>query len=168
MSFTYDVLASEDEVQKAREFPLLDPGIYNFAVIESKFKYSQAGNPMIQLTLRVLHDGQEFNIYDNLIGTKNMAWKTKHFCDVTGLSEQYLSGQFNESMCANKRGTALVGYVGATPKNDGSGGSYKPKNTIEDYTAVTEQAANPFAPTAAKQPKEAPKGEHFEDDAVPF
>jgi hypothetical protein len=55
MSFTYDVLASEDEVQKAREFPLLDPGIYNFAVIESKFKYSQAGNPMIQLTLRVLH-----------------------------------------------------------------------------------------------------------------
>jgi hypothetical protein len=169
MSFAYDVLATEEEVQKAREFPVLEPGIYDFAVMESQFKYSQAGNPMIQLKLRIIHEGQEFNVFDNLIGTKNMAWKTKHFCEVTGLENEYLNGTFNEHLCANKRGTCTVGYVGAMPKNDGSGTFYKPKNTIEDYTATTQKAAaNPFAPPAAKTPKEPVKDEQFTDDTIPF
>ena len=94
MSFDYDVM-SEEEAQKAREFQLLPDGIYDFAVMESKFKYSGAGNPMIELKLRIVHDGDEYHVFDNLIGTKNMAWKTKHFCEAAGLEKEYLAKQFN-------------------------------------------------------------------------
>lgn len=171
MSFNYDV-QTEEEAQKAREFPLLPDGIYDFAVIESKFKYSHSGNPMIELKIRIIHEGQEFNVFDNLIGTKNMGWKTKHFCDTTGLEKEYAAGQFSEHLCANKRGTCAIGNVGARPKNDGSGQSWKAKNEVQDYLtseALSQQAkANPFAPAQSKAAPTPAEAEPFLDDTIPF
>jgi len=101
MSFNYEVL-DEEQAQKAREFQLLPDGIYDFAVTESKLKYSKSGNAMIELKIRIIHEGQEYNVFDNLIATRNMVWKTKHFCETTGLQKEYLAGQFNESLCPQR------------------------------------------------------------------
>jgi hypothetical protein len=174
MSFEYDVM-TEEEAQKAREFPTLPDGLYDFAVTEHKLTYSKNGNAMIALKLRIIHDGQEFNVFDNLIGTKNMAWKTKHFCDTTGLEKEYIAKQFNERLCANKRGTCAIGFVGATPKNDGSGQMWKAKNEVVDYISADKLGAaqarvdaNPFAPAASKLPPAPPEAEPFFNDDVPF
>lgn len=167
--FSYDVL-SEEEVQKAREFPLLPDGIYDFVVIEAKFKYSQSGNPMIALKIRIIHEGQEFNVFDYLIATKMMAWKTKHFCDSTGLQKEYAEGHFNERLAAGRRGTCAIKSVPARPKNDGTGGMYNAKNEVEDYLSSEAlnkaSAANPFAPPPAKPA--APESEPFVDNDIPF
>lgn len=171
MSFNYDVL-DENEAQKAREFPLLPDGIYDFAVVENKFQYSQSGNPMIGLKLRIIHEGKEFNVFDNLIGIKSMIWKTKHFCETTGLEAEYLAGSFNEHLAANKRGACKIITKPQRPKNDGSGEFYKPKNEVEDYLSgdalVPQQNANPFAPPPAKESAKAPEVDDFGDKDIPF
>jgi len=174
MSFDYDVM-SEEEAQKAREFPLLPDGIYDFVTMESKLKYSQAGNAMIELKNRICHDGMEFNVYDNLIGTKNMAWKTKHYCESTGLEKEYVAKQFNETLCVNRRGTCVIGNVAARPKNDGTNAMWKAKNEVTDYVSpdnfqkqpAAPSAENAFAPPAAKIAA-APESEPFFNDDVPF
>lgn len=174
MSFDYDVM-TEEEAQKAREFPLLPDGVYDFVTIESKLKYSQAGNAMIELKNRICHDGMEFNVFDNLIGTKNMAWKTKHYCETTGLEKEYAAKQFDEKLCVNRRGTCAIVNVAARPKNDGTSAMWKAKNEVQDYLsseALNKQQpkANPFAPPepkAAAQPTP-PESEPFFDDNIPF
>ena len=176
MSFSYEPIATEEEVQKAREFPLLPDGVYDFAVMESKFKWSSSGNPMIELKLRIVHEGEEFNVFDNLIGTKNMAWKTKHFCDTTGLSKEYLAGTFTEHLCPQRRGTCSIANVAARPKNDGTSAMWKAKNEVSDYlsadkiagaTAKAANSANPFAAPATKLPTP-PESEPFLNDDIPF
>jgi hypothetical protein len=148
--FDYDVM-TEDEAQKAREFTLLPDGTYNFEVIESKLKYSNSGNAMIALTLKIIHEEKDHNVFDYLVGTKNMAWKTKHFCEATGLESQYVAKQFNEHLAAGRRGKCMVSNTPAKPKNDGTNEMYKAKNTIEDYIpANMVNPANPFAPPVAK------------------
>lgn len=169
MSFEYETM-SEEEAQRARDFPLLPDGIYDFAVTENKFTYSANGNPMIGLKLRIVHQGEEFNVFDNLIGIKSMAWKTKHFCDSTGLDIEYNSGNFNEHYCANKRGKCVIGNVGARPKNDGSGGTYKAKNEVKDY--VSPELSNNFSANSFSTKKESPEPvkteEPFFNDDLPF
>lgn len=178
MSFDYDVM-SEEEAQKAREFPLLPDGIYDFAVMEAKFKYSGSNNPMIELKLRIIHDGKEFHVFDNLIGIRTMAWKTKHFCDTTGLQKEYVAKKFDQYLAVNRRGTCEIVSVPARPKNngkfnaDGTPEMYKAKNEIKDYISEEVMAkqgeANPFAPPPTKTPAEAPpEAEPFIDSDIPF
>lgn len=172
-NFNYEPIATEEEAQKAREFPMLPEGIYDFAVMESKFGYSGAGNPKIDLKLRIIHEGKEFNVYDTLVGTKNMIWKTKHFCESSGLEADYLAGTFDEHKPLNRRGTCCIIVSQARPKNDGSGGMYKARNEVQDYVNPTAAVANPnpFAPAATAapvappaRPEEAP----FVDSDIPF
>ena len=173
MSFTYPPV-TEEQALKDKEFPLLPDGIYDFAVMEAKFKYSKNSNPMIELKLRIIHDGMEFNIFDNLIATKMMMWKVKHFCDTTGLEKEYIGGQFTEHLCPNKRGTCSIKTTPERPKNDGSGQVYKARNEVEDYLssdALNKAAAeNPFTPQQKATPSSAPvaEAEAFYDDAIPF
>lgn len=176
MSFSYDVL-NEEEAKRAREFPLLPDGIYDFAVMENTFGYSQSGNPMIKLKLRIIHDGQEFGVYDNLIGIKSMIWKTKHFCDTTGLAAEYQAGKFDEHMPANRRGQCQIATVPERPKNDGSGGVWKAKNEVTAYISPDKLTATPatfatkpnaFAPAAAVQAPAPIEPEPFLSDDIPF
>lgn len=172
MSFNYDVM-TEEEAQKAREFQRLPDGIYDFAVIEHKFQYSQSGNPMIALKIRIVHEGEEYNVFDNLIGIKSMSWKTKHFCESVGLEREYAAGTFNEHLCANRRGICSIGNVEARPKNNGTNEMYKAKNEVLDYlqNKDMQQKANPFAPAPAKAaaaPMPAPAPEPFLNDDIPF
>jgi len=165
--FNYEVLNEQDSL-KAREFQLLKEGIYDFAVLEAKLAMSQAGNHMIKLKIQIIHEGQDFNVFDNLIATTNMTWKTKHFCDTTGLEEEYLSGKFNQDLALRRRGKCMIGYVGATPKNDGSGGMWKAKNEVLDYLSTESKASNPFAPPVAIPATQPPVVDEFIDDDLPF
>lgn len=174
MSFVYTPIASEEEAQKAREFPLLPDGIYDFIVTENKLTHSKNGNPMIQLKLKISHDGQEFNVFDNLIAVNNMMWKTKHFCETVGLEKEYLAAKFNERMCAGKRGTCAIKTLPARPKNDGTGGFYKAKNEVEDY--LTADKINSFVPKTSNNAFAAPNNsvppppveEDFLNEEIPF
>jgi hypothetical protein len=169
--FTYPPLATEDECNEAKAFPLLDEGIYNFLVKEAKFRFSQNGNPMIELKIGIIADGVDFNVFDFLIGTKNMVWKVKHFCETVGLQAEYLAGSFNEKMAVGKRGQCKIVKVPERPKKDGTG-FYGPKNEVEDYIGETAQTKiNPFAPPPAPKAQAsaapAPESVPFNDD-VPF
>lgn len=161
--FSYEPIANESEAIKAREFPLLPDGVYDFAVMKAEHAYSSKGNHMIQLVLRIIHEGVDHNVYCNLIGTKNMEWLTKHFCETTGLKEYYLNKKFNEKLCHNVRGKCLIGTQQAKPKNDGSGDMWKARNVVDDFCGETFDAEQlnkaPLSPTAVND---------FHDDALPF
>lgn len=182
MSFDYEVL-DEAQAQKAREFPLLPDGIYDFVVTESKFKYSSQNNPMIELKIRIVHDGVDFNVFDNLIGTKNMIWKTLHFCETTGLEREYQAKEFNEKIAKGRRGTCSIKNVPARPKPNNPTEFYKAKNEVEDYLSAdklnsvtvgatifngpaTIDAAGYGVPASTVPPM--PGSEPFHDDDIAF
>jgi len=171
MSFNYNPV-SEEQALKDKEFALLPDGIYDFIVTEAKFKYSQNNNPMIEMKLRIMHDGEEFNVFDNLIATKMMMWKLIHFCDSVGLKKEYEAGQFSERLCGNKRGTCSIKSVPARPKNNGTSEMWKAKNEVEDYltpeTIAKASAANPFTPPKSKSATAVAASEPFFSDDIPF
>lgn len=159
MGFRYTP-KTEEECQKALQYPMLEPGIYDFQVISAEYKTSSKGNPMIALKLCVWNeDGKQFHIFDYLVATEKMEWKTKHFCDSVGLSKEYESGAFNEDLCANRCGKASIIYQAGQKKPDGS--YYADKNAVEDYV-VTDKGSLKYDPNA--QGKE--KG--FFNDDIPF
>lgn len=161
MSFNYPAL-SEQEAQSER-FTLLDDGIYNFTITKatgkmSKPKPGKESSPMIELQITVWDNlGHEHYLYDYLIGSRNMAWKVRHFCEAVGLSKEYESGQFNEYMAQGKSGKAQIGFQAGKPKE--GGGLYKDKNVIDDYV-MTDQGAHKV-PLASQK-------DDFINDEIPF
>jgi hypothetical protein len=128
--FSYPPL-NEQEAADKKGFPRLPDGWYDFHVTESKPKTSTNGNPMINIILNIIHQGEEYKVWDSLIGTENMAWKTLHFCETTGLEEEYKTQKFNEKYCAGKRGKA---YITTQPERPNpQGGVFKARNIVEDY-----------------------------------
>jgi hypothetical protein len=155
MSFTYEPL-TEEQCNKEKQFKLLEPGIYNFQVFGSEFKHSKTNNPMIVLKLLIWdNDGKEHTLYDYLVSTPNMMWKTLHFCKAVGLEKEYLDMKFNENLCINKSGKASVNYQVGKKKEDGT--FYPDKNGIEDYIFDENTVS-----------KEKSKEDNFFNDAVPF
>jgi|ERR1700689_2351016 len=159
MSFSYPLL-NEQECEKERQFALVDPGIYNFQVMQASFKNSKTGNPMIELKLKVWDNaGKEFTVMDYLVGTPNMTWKTLHFCDAVNLSKEYQSGSFNEMLCSGRSGKASVTIQPGNKKDDGT--YYKDRNQIEDYV-ITDNGAHKFETNTKVN------NEKMFDDDIPF
>lgn len=157
MSFPYNPM-TEEQCDKERQFPLLEPGIYNFTVTKAEQKRSKSGNPMIELTLHVWDNtGKEFNVFDYLIATPNMMWKIKHFCDSVGLSQEYADGKFNEHMAVGRSGKA--DFIFQKGKAKEGGGFYKDKNAVEDYV-MTDKGAQKYNPSETDS-------KEF-DDSIPF
>lgn len=169
MSFRYEPL-TEEEAEKARQFPLLEPGIYNFEVVKSEFQMSNTGkyknpqkpsNPMIKLEMIVWDSsGKEFIVYDYLVGTKNMEWKTRNFCKSVGLFDQYENKKFNEDLCIGRSGKASIVVQPGQKKVIQPGQDkkevtyYKDKNGIEDYIFDEKEEKN--------------KEDESFDDNIPF
>lgn len=164
MSFAYEVYKDE-ELNDGRGFSLLEPGIYNFQVLDAINKPSQSsGNPMITLKLNVWDDnGKEYKITDYLVSQKNCAWKIKHFCESVGLIKEYEDHKFDENLCLDKCGKASIVYqIGKEIPYDKLNGKpigtrYPDKNAVEDYV-VTDKGAN-MAKSA---------NDSFRDCDVPF
>lgn len=143
---------TEDELQRAS---LVEDGVYDYVVIDSKEGISHAGNPKIDVRLKIWDkNGQEKLIFTNMSLMKLL----KHFCDMNGLQEQYNQGRIEAAMLMNKSGGQVV--IGFDPeKPDGKNGMYPAKNVVRDY--VTKINVRPSAMKPLPEKK-------FIDDDVPF
>jgi hypothetical protein len=156
-----------DEAENAR-FQLLPDGEYSFKVVEAQARTSSKGNPMISLKLCVWDkDGREHLLFDYLVNTSMMEWKTIHFCDAVGLTKEYDSGNFTDYMCLNKVGKAKIETQGARPKPDGSG-SYGPRNVVADYIRPGAEDTQKFVKALGGGKKEQKAEQDFTDDDIPF
>lgn len=129
---------------------LLPEGVYDFEVMDAKDQRSKAGNEMIAIKLRLwASDGSERHVYDYLM--ESMAFKLKHFADVSGLSTQYAAGRLSAQDCLNGSGKLKL-----IIKKDKTG-QYADQNAVKDY--VTEKKEIAPAPSNNEAPVE---------DDVPF
>ena len=144
---------TETEIQTAM---LLADGVYDYQVIKSEDKVSQAGNEYISLILGVFDcNGKEHPIYTNLC----LAKLIKHFCDVNGMGDVYQSGSVSSNQCMSKSGgKVVIGFKAEKPNP--KGGMYKAKNVVLDYVVAPECSI-----TRPIQPNVAPE---FINDDVPF
>lgn len=148
---------TEEQCEKERQYPMLEPGIYNFTVSKAESKRSKSGNPMIELTLKVFdNNGKEFNVFDYLIAMPSMNWKIRHFCDSVGLTKEYESGKFDEYLAVGRSGKVDIVFQKGKAKD--GGGFYKDKNAVEDYV-MTDQGAQKY---------NAAPVDDFKDDSIPF
>lgn len=108
---------------------LLPDGMYNYQVVKSEDAVSRAGNEYIKATLKVWdNDGREHLVFTNFALIKLL----KHFCDVNGMENEYLSGNIPAEIFNGKcTGKALIGIEGEKPNPNG--GMYNAKNIVRDY-----------------------------------
>lgn len=109
---------------------LLPKGVYDFEVFRAEDKTSKKGNEMIELGIKLFdpNGGTPF-VNDYLM--EAMAYKLRHFCEVTGLVRQYDDGSLCADDCVGRAGKAKVDIEPAA-------NGYPAKNVIKDY--VTERA----------------------------
>lgn len=132
---------------------VLPKGIYPFSVLKAEHAVSKkSGADMIKLSLRLYGDGRDAFATDYLM--EAMAFKLAHFCEQTGLSDRYNSGELEADDCENREG-----WVRVDVKKD----DYGTKNEVKDYVSKPE--------TSAAQTRPAPKSRPLvddDDDMVPF
>lgn len=145
---------SEEELNAMN---LIDPGIYNFEIIEAKEGLSKKGHEMITLKLCVYDsNGREHIVFDYLLDA--MPHKMRHFADAMEIIDAYSFGNISASDCEGKSGKCEIIIQKGQMKPDGSG-FYADKNSVKDYvkSGVT---ANP----KGRQPVT----DDFLDDQIPF
>ena len=149
MSFTFQPL-SEEEIKALN---IIEPGIYDFEVLDAQEKISKSGNPMIEMQIKVwdLH-GKEKTITDYMVSTPKMLYKVKHFCDSVGLTQKYESGSFAPYDCIGKTGKLNLTIQ---KSND-----YPDKNSIKDYVVYAKMEGSNVSPIK--------KDDSFINDDLPF
>ena len=129
---------SDAEIQAMMVMP---EGTYPFVVLESKERVSKNGNDMIELKLEVLDDqNRPHTIFDYLLAS--MAFKLKHFCEATGLSDKYDADDLTAADCLRKRGYVELKADKAPRIVDGR--EYPPKNSVKDYIVEKPEKEVPF------------------------
>lgn len=141
--------------QELQAMALVEPGEYSFQVIEALDQTAKSGNEMIKLKLKIWDNmGRERLIFDYVL--EAMAFKLRHFCDATGLTEKYEAGELRASDCPGRAGKLDLSLE--TGKQKPEGGYYPDKNSVKDYIKSDGVVAKPV---------EAAKDE-FQDDTIPF
>lgn len=122
-------------------YGLLEPGVYDFEVVEARDRISKSGNDMIELKLKFWDKSGDVKIvFDYLL--EAMAFKLRHFCSVTGLIRKYEEGNLQAMDCIGRCGKAEIIIQ---PGNDKPGGGYYPdKNAVKDYIN-SDKYAKPLA-----------------------
>lgn len=91
--------------QELKELNLYPEGRYRFRVIRCDQKRSpNSGNDYFNLKLNIQVNGKDRTLFDMLFFEGKMLYKTKHFCEVTGMPEKYESGKLMPFECDNKEG----------------------------------------------------------------
>jgi hypothetical protein len=152
---------SREESDKPREFPLLEPGIYQFEVKKAQMKTSQSGNPMVALELNVWGGTEYFTVFDYLVGTEGMSWKIRHFADSVKLDKEYEADNMLPTMMIGRSGLVDVGQQEAKPNP--KGGMYAPKNVVVDYVLTMQGHTKSDLKDAPAVQKE-----EFKDSDLPF
>lgn len=130
-------------------YDLLPEGEYDFYVKGAEKHLSKAGNLSIKLTLAVYNEmAKEYTLSCYL--SPKYAKTLKHFCDATGLEEQYKKGSLLPEMCVNMSGRVKVAVREPEP-----GSNFERQNEVKDFKKGK--------PGSVKKPAEEP----FNDD-IPF
>lgn len=110
---------------------LLEPGTYDFEVINAISEISKSNNNMIKLTLKVWgKDGSIHTIFDYLVNMPSMWWKIRHFADSVGLESDFIADD-----CQGL--TGKIDILIQQGKPNLSGGLYADKNSVKDYIKNT-------------------------------
>jgi len=131
MGYKFKAL-SDAQLDELTEIRVVEEGKYKFIVLKSKRTFSKSGNDMCELQLKISKDDVKSIVFDYLVFTDiplNIR-KVKHFCDSTGLIEQYKNEDLQEDL------TSLEGYVDIGIKEettDDYGRVYKRRNIVNDY-----------------------------------
>ncbi len=145
----------EKEKQDAINSSLLPNGEYDFEVLQSSDKPSNAGADMITLKLNVFDsNGEGRIIFDYL--TEAMGWKIRHAADACGLIGSYEAG----TLCASNFDFATGKVKIKTQK--GNKEYPNPKNVVEDYVK-----RNSAAPAVANVSAQATVNV-LNNDEIPF
>jgi len=122
-------VVTEEEINHKN---LLEPGIYQFQVLNAEDCISKRGNEMIKLVIKVWDkdNHKPYIIYDYLL--EAFPHKIKHFTDVTNLAHRYQSGVLCAEDCINNIGYAHV----VISSGDGE---YPDRNSIKDYVKSDEK-----------------------------
>lgn len=117
----------------------LQPGIYEFQVVSAEEKVSQtSGNEMIKLTLKVWDkEGRQFTVFDYLVATEKMAFKTKHFCESIGAPELYC-GETDAALFTDR-----CGHVKTALEKEEYKGRMQEKVRVVDYVTVAKSENKP-------------------------
>jgi hypothetical protein len=140
-SYQFDPMTEEE----INTYSLIDDGVYDFQVLKSTRRTSKTGNPMAELQIQVWDkEGKIHPLFDYLVFTKvplNIK-KIKHFCDATGLIEEYKKGEIPENM-SGLSGKVEIGTQDEQPKS--TGGFYPKKNIVIDYV-MTDKGSVKYDP----------------------
>ena len=105
---------------------LLPKGDYDFEILDSWERTSEAGNPMIEVKVRVTRNGSNLTrvLADYLHAKKPE--KLRHCCAACDLMAEYETGSLNEDDFKGKRGRLRL-----TVERGRNG--FASRNAIEDY-----------------------------------
>jgi hypothetical protein len=105
---------------------LLPKGDYDFEFIDAWEKTSEAGNPMIEVKVRISRNGSGLTrVLADYLHSKKPE-KLRHCCAACGLMAEYESGSLNDEDFKGKRGRLRLAV------ERGRNG-YASRNVIEDY-----------------------------------
>lgn len=151
MSFLFEPLTDE----QIDSLNIVEPGCYNFEVVNSLRKESKANNSMAELTLKMWDiDGKVRIVFDYLIFSKiplNIK-KVKNFCESVGLLEEYKKGCIREDL-TGLCGKCTIDIQNEKPKE--GGGFYPKRNIVSDYIKSNDTKSISLT-------------DEFKDDEVPF
>lgn len=126
--------------QELQAMSLVEPGQYPFEVVEALDQVAKSGNEMIKLKLKIWDNaGRERVIFDYVL--EAMAFKLRHFCDATGLTQKYEAGELTASDCPGKSGKLDLALEPGKQKPEG--GYYSDKNSVKDYVKSEGVVAKP-------------------------
>ena len=145
---------TEKELQEAL---VVEPGIYDFEVVNAIEKQSKSGNDMIELKLKIFVGEGARIISDYLL--ESMAFKLRHFCEAVGLLDKYENGTLSAFDCAG-----VAGKLELVIQRDKSG-SYPDRNSVKDY--VVDEDYEPKASTPPLSPGGVAPAS-FNNDDIPF
>lgn len=121
--------------KQLKDGDLIPKGEYDFSVQDAIDTYSQAGNEMIKLKIRVwMPDGRERTVFDYLL--EALEYKLGHFCEATGLVDRYKSGLLEALDCIGKSGRLKIAI-----QSDKSG-QYGDRSVVVDYIPSDEEEAS--------------------------
>ncbi len=111
---------------------LLEPGEYDFEVVNAWDKRSKAGNQMIELKLCVFVGEGRRMVSDYLL--ESMGFKLRHFFECIGRMQDYLNGNIDASTLQGASGKVEL-------KVEPANGAFSAKMAVADY--VVEENAKP-------------------------
>ena len=112
--------------QEISDRKLLPKGDYDFEILDAWEKTSEAGNPMIEVKVRVSRNGSNLTrVLSDYLHAKKPE-KLRHCCAACQLVEEYQSGSLHDDDFKGKRGRLRLAV------ERGRNG-YASRNVIEDY-----------------------------------